>query len=129
MKKIIFICSLFIGIIAQAQETFPVNGIREKSKTITAFTNATLHISYNQTIENGVLLIKDGKVIGSGSGIKIPENAIIVNAKGKHIYPSFVEIYSNYGIESNKRREGRYGEQFLSSTDGAFSWPESRRPK
>ena len=42
-----------------------------------------IHISDDEIIENGTLLIQDGVVIKSGKEINIPKNCVVINARGK----------------------------------------------
>lgn len=88
-----------------AQEYFPANdGVKTSNENFTAFTNTTIHISPTQTIENGTLLIQNQKVIRSGTNITIPKNSIVIDLKGKHIYPSFIDMYTNFGIKKPARK-------------------------
>jgi imidazolonepropionase-like amidohydrolase len=78
-----------------------------KERELYAFTNATIVKDAQTTITNATLVIKDGKIIAIGtSGITIPKDAVIVDCKNKFIYPSFVDIYSDYGIAQPQRGAG-----------------------
>ena len=65
MKKItclsmFLFCSLFLS----AQDYFPENdGMKEENNNFTAFTNAKLFITPTQVVNNGTLLIQNGKVM------------------------------------------------------------------
>ncbi|MFP5471748.1 MAG: hypothetical protein ACLGGV_09140, partial [Bacteroidia bacterium] len=87
-KKIVALVVIVLLGKSYAQETFPINGIREKEKTTIAFKNAVIHTDYKTVIEKGVLVIKDGKIISVSSGDKVPSGAVVHDLKGKHIYPS-----------------------------------------
>lgn len=90
-----------------SQVYFPKNdGVKTTNHNYTAFTNAKIHVTPTQLIENGTLLIQDGKVVSSGTSVTIPKNSLVVNLKGKHIYPSFIDIYSGFGITKPKRPTG-----------------------
>ena len=91
-----------------AQEYFPKNdGVKSENQNFIAFTNATIHVNPDQVIKNGSLLIQNGKVSNSGQNINIPKNSLIIDLKGKSIYPSFIDVYSNFGIKSKKPKEKR----------------------
>ena len=89
-----------------------------------AFTNATVHTQYNKTVENATLLIEDGKVKAVGASVSIPKNAVVVDVKGKHIYPSFIDLYADYGIPQVKGDTWKWGDppRFISSKEGAYAW-------
>lgn len=126
---------LFAGIAgafsARAQETFPVNGPYDQRDGLYAFTNATLFKSYHEKIENATLLIRNGKVEAVGLGVAIPKDAVVIDLKNKYIYPSFIDVYSNYGMPDVKP-EGQAPTQLpqmLSNKKGAFHWNEALRPE
>ncbi len=130
MKKPILVSLiLLLSLInAFAQETFPTNGILDSREGHYVFTNAIIHKADGTVIKNGNLVIKKGKIERIGAKIPIPKNAVEINVEGKHIYPSFVDIYSNYGLPEPKRKEGnnRSGiQQMVSSKEGAYSWNEA----
>lgn len=81
-----------------AQTTFPSNGAPNPVHTIFAFTNAAIHTDYENTISNGILIIQDGKVLAAAEKAAIPQNAVVYDLKGKHIYPSFIDLYSTFGL-------------------------------
>ncbi|MEM7185398.1 MAG: amidohydrolase family protein [Bacteroidota bacterium] len=131
MKKLsilsLFLC-MFMGM--SAQEYFPKNdGVKEENNNFTAFTNATLHVTPTQVINGGTLLIQKGKVIAAGSNVTIPGNAILIDLDGKHVYPSFIESFSDFGIEKPKRkpRNGRSA-QYEPSREG-FYWNDHIMPE
>ena len=84
---------------AVSQTTFPINGVANTYEEIHVFTNATIVVSPRQTIENGTLTIKGDKILSVNSEQGIPKGAIVHNLKGKYIYPSFIDLYTDYGIE------------------------------
>ncbi len=121
------ICSITV---ISAQDYFPENGgLKEQNTNYTAFTNATLYITPNKVVKNGTLLIQNGKVVASGKGVTIPQNAIIINLEGKYVYPSFIDAYTDFGVEKPKRAEGRgRSPQYKASRDG-FYWNDHIMPE
>ncbi|PHR70302.1 MAG: amidohydrolase [Lutibacter sp.] len=105
MKKLLLFCLIVISIKQlNAQVYFPAStGVKTSNEKFTAFTNATIHISPTQTIENGTLLIQNGKVVSSGNNISLPKNCITIDLEGKHIYSSFIDMYTNFGIQKPKK--------------------------
>ncbi len=111
-----------------AQETFPINGVQDERAGYYAFTHATLQVDYQTRIEDATLLIKNGKVLGFGKGMAVPSGAQEIDLKGKFIYPSFVDLYSHYGIEEAKRQRGE-SVQIESNKKGAYAWNEAVKPE
>ena len=86
------------------KEYFPTNsGVKVVNEPYKAFVNATIVINSEKTIKNGTLIFRDGKIIDVGSGIKIPKNSIVIDKKGKFIYPSFIETTSSMSVKEAKR--------------------------
>ncbi|MDN3665684.1 amidohydrolase family protein [Algibacter miyuki] len=106
-KNVLGILSFFCYSCLFGQDYFPKNdGVTTTNTNYTAFTNAKIHISSSHIINKGTLLIKDGKVVASGTEVSIPKNSKIINIEGKSIYPSFIDMYSDFGIEKPKRETG-----------------------
>lgn len=120
-----------IGFISNAQPTFPVNGITDKRHTVYALTNARIFKDYKTSISNATLVFKDNTIISVGAGIEIPKGAVVIDLKGKTIYPAFVEPYGDYGIPELKSpaRENQYRDQDLSNIKGAYGWNQAVRPE
>jgi len=128
-KSYLLLLLLFCSLSAFAQEYFPKNdGVKTESHTITAFTNAKIYVTPTQVIENGTLIIQDGKVVQTGTKISIPKNATIVDLTGKSIYPSFIDPYSDFGLQKPKRSfGGRRSPQYDAERKGYY-WNDHIRP-
>ena len=134
MKRIfLWLILLSVGVVSKAQETFPVNGVRDIRSGLYAFTNATIVQNSTTKIEKGTLLIKQGKIIAVGTSVTVPADAIVIDCSGKFIYPSFVDAYTNYGINTNTRPTAgfNYGApaQFVSNKPGAYNWNQAIKPE
>jgi imidazolonepropionase-like amidohydrolase len=134
MRKIkLLISGLFIVMMIHAQETFPVNGVADKRSKVYAFTNATIVKDAQTVLQNATLLISDGKIISTSTAITIPKDAVVIDCKDKYIYPSFVDIYSDYGIAAPQRGAGGFNfsgpAQLTSSTKGAYGWNQAIKPE
>lgn len=116
-----------------AQVTFPVNGVADPREGCYAFTNATLVKDGQTTIPNATLIIRDGLIVGAGAGLSLPKDAVIIDCKGKYIYPSFIDIYSDYGIPAPERQargfDFRAPAQLGSNTKGAYNWNQAIHPE
>lgn len=112
---------LCFGLTLHSQEYFPKNdGVSNEKNSYTAFTGATIHASPNEIIENGTLLIKNGEIIAAGSNISLPDNTIKVDLEGKHIYPSFIDLYSDFGVAEAKRPGQSNRPQYDASREGYY---------
>ncbi|WP_316786111.1 amidohydrolase family protein [Pedobacter frigiditerrae] len=138
MKKILLTLALvFSTAFLFAQQTYPVNGSYDIRQGLYAFTNANIVVNANQTISNGVLLIKDKIIQSVGTGTSIPKGYVVIDLKGKYIYPSLIDAFTSYGIPETQRATaaggfGGFGGRqsiFTSTKKGAYGWNESIRPE
>lgn len=135
MKKILLAIGLVFSttLIFAQQTTFPVNGSYDTRPGMFAFTNATIVVSANQTLTNATLLIKGQTIQAVGAGLSVPKGYVVVDLKGKFIYPSLVDAFSNYGITEAPTQARGFGGQrqsiFVSTKKGAYGWNEAIRPE
>jgi imidazolonepropionase-like amidohydrolase len=129
MKRIVALIFLLIFIPKiNAQEYFPNNeSVQNKNNNFTAFTNAKIFVSPTQIIEKGTLLIQNGKVIAAGTSVNIPKNTITVNLEGKSIYPSFIDMYTSFGMDKPKKTEGSRQSQSYDTKREGYYWNEHIR--
>ena len=129
MKRItVLIVLIFFSVKFYTQSTFPTNGAPFNTHSIYAFTNANIFIDFETLVKNGTLLIQDGKILNVGEKLEVPKNAVVYDLKGKFIYPSFIDLYSDYGVTENKaphRTSG--GPQMESNVKGAYGWNQAIR--
>ncbi len=129
MRKQLMTFLFAVGMItAFAQTGFPVNGVADPRQGIYAFTNATIVKDPVTTLQNAVMVVKEGRIVSVGTGIAIPKDAIVVDCKGKFIYPSFIDIYSDYGtpaVAPPARFNFSGPAQLNSNQKGAFGWNQA----
>lgn len=124
---VFFLC--FWAMQSMAQGTFPINGVYDEQDGHYAFTNATIYVSPEQKLEKASLIIKKGKVVAVGVNIPIPKDAVVIDLKNKYIYPSFIELSSDYGIAKASESKGAGSQQMISAKEGAYSWNETLKPE
>ncbi|MAS39533.1 MAG: amidohydrolase [Flammeovirgaceae bacterium] len=135
-KYTIFLLLFIAPFISMSQEGFPVNGVNDNRENHYAFINANIIIDYKTKLENGILVIKDGVIESVGKDVSIPQGIRIFDLGGNYIYPSFIDLYTDYGIIQNEPLSSStsFGSsytnpQMLSNKNGPFSWNESIRPE
>ena len=125
MKFILIVACAHFGLIANAQETFPRNDVKDPRAGAFAFTNATIVSDYQTTLQNATLLVKSGKIEQVGTNTTVPAGYSTVDLKGKYIYPSLIDMYTSYGLPDVERPRGGnpFGgaEQIESKTKGAYN--------
>ncbi len=134
MKKILLaIAFSFSAFFANAQQTYPVNGSVDVRSGQFAFTNATIVVNANQTISNGTLLIKNAVIQSVGSGGAMPKGYVVIDLKGKYIYPSLIDAFTSYGLTIDPAAQRTFGGQrqsiFTSAKKGPYNWNAAIRPE
>ena len=96
-----------------AQETFPVNGVVNKQLVRTALEHATVHVSSTEVIEDATVVFYQGRIeaVGLSSVIQVNGPVIRHDLDGLHVYPSFVDIYSDYAMPEAQREGWGRGPQ------------------
>lgn len=60
--------------------------------------NGHIYTMAGKVLENGSILIKDGKIVEVGEDLKVPENAEVIDAQGKMITPGFIDAHCHLGM-------------------------------
>lgn len=63
-----------------------------------ALTNATIETITNGTIQNGTLIIADGKIADVGTNVSIPQGAKTIDCSGMTIYPGMIDGGTQIGL-------------------------------
>jgi imidazolonepropionase-like amidohydrolase len=89
MKKILTALLLFTTLGALAQER------------VTLIRNATLLTITNGTIENGSVLIRNGKISAVGKDLTAPAGATVLDATGRYVMPGIIDTHSHTAVEGS----------------------------
>jgi imidazolonepropionase-like amidohydrolase len=130
--SVLLLLIVLISSTIKAQETFPQNGIPDKRKSVYAIRNITLHVNSTSIIENADVVFSEGKILQTGKNLPVPPHAVVIDGSGKHLYPSFIDLFSDYGIEDKPgenaartpRRE-RPGPVYDPQQKGVYSWNDA----
>ena len=89
-----------------AAQTTPELGIRDKTPNLVALTNATVITEPGKTVANATILIRDGKIEAVRTNATVPAGYQTVDLAGYHIYPGFIDPYTQYGVPAAAEGEG-----------------------
>jgi imidazolonepropionase-like amidohydrolase len=89
---------------ASFEVNFPLGAFGRSTKVTpagpTAFTNATIWTCGPKgVIKKGTILIDDGRVIGVGRTLLLPDNATIVDLRGRHVTPGIIDCHSHMATD------------------------------
>ena len=63
-----------------------------------AITNARIVTVTGETIENGTVLIRDGKIAAVGTTVAIDRGVEVIDGKGLSVYPGMIDAATNMGL-------------------------------
>ncbi len=130
MRKLYFLLFSFLAYsTAQAQSTFPTNGVKNTFEPIHAFVNAHILVAPDVVLPQATLLIQGDRILSVDTTTAIPTNAVVHDLNGDYIYPSFIELHSEYGITHKERGSWKPQPQYQSSKQGAAAWNEAIHPE
>ena len=130
MRYLSLLLVFLVSLTGNSQDYFPKNdGVKQSFINYYALTNATIYVSATQKFEKATLLVKENKIIEVGTSVAIPKGAIVIDATGKTIYPSFIELYSEFGIaKPTARPSGNFSPQYDSNREGYY-WNDHVKPE
>lgn len=132
MRKLLLIAMAFATQIAKGQTGFPVNGAADPRTGTYALVNATIVKDPKTTLANATMVVKEGRITAIGPNITPPAEAVVVDCKGKYIYPSFVDMFSDYGTPPPPppvRFSFTAPPPPPAPTKGPFGWNQAIRPE
>src|SRR5688500_8298757 len=94
----VFLVFVFFFVEGFAHSIFPPTGAPFNPNSVYAFINANIQKDPSTLISNGMLVVQKGRILSVSEKAEPPENAIIYDLKGKYIYASFIDLYSDYGL-------------------------------
>ena len=126
----LFVLTASLPLTLTGQTTFPVQGIPDERSYWYVFRNATLHLDADRE-EQSAMVIKDGRILALVSNETKVDGAVSVDLSGMHIYPSFVDLFSDYGIsepnqpENSSSRASSRNRSSDGERSGAYHWNEA----
>jgi imidazolonepropionase-like amidohydrolase len=75
-----------------------VASAQSQPPTAYAITHAKIFTLSGSTIDDGTLVIRDGKIAGVGVGLDIPAGAQVIDAKGLQVYPGIFDSITQMGL-------------------------------
>jgi len=81
------VCLVSLGASAQSQPP-----------SVVAFTHAKIFTLAGTPIEDGTLVIRDGKIAAVGANVEVPAGAQVIDAKGLQIYPGLFDPITQMGM-------------------------------
>lgn len=94
---LLFSVFYLLSSVVSAQNDGSEQNVLGKAGTF-AITNARIVTVSGAVIENGTVLIQDGRIAAVGANISIPSNAEKIDGKGLSVYPGMIDAGTNLGL-------------------------------
>lgn len=95
MKKIHRVASAFLILVMSTL----TSAQQSSSSDVVLIQNATVMTVTNGTIQNGSILIRDGKIAAVGKNLRAPAQARVIDATGKFVTPGLIDCHSHIAID------------------------------
>jgi imidazolonepropionase-like amidohydrolase len=63
-----------------------------------AITGATVHTVSGPILKGATVVVEDGRITAVGERLAIPRDAILIDARGLHVYPGFIDAGTSIGL-------------------------------
>jgi imidazolonepropionase-like amidohydrolase len=94
MKKFLVVAALAVVVLSQSQPTAQTSGV-------VAIRGGTVLTVTRGTIQNGVVVLRDGRIAAvGGPGTAIPSGADVVDAAGRFVSPGIIDAHSHIAADS-----------------------------
>ena len=90
----------------------------------TLLKNATLLIGNGERIDNGSVLLQDGKIVAVGTELSAPDGAEIIDAAGKWVTPGIIDVHSHLGVYPSPGLVASEDGNEMVAPDTAYAWAE-----
>ncbi len=74
--------------------------VQAPAPSVVAIRNATLITVSRGTINNGTIVMRDGKIAAIGANVQIPAGATVVDGTGKFVTPGLIDAHSHIGNDA-----------------------------
>lgn len=85
MRSLALVIAFTLPLLAGNDDSFLIRG-------------ATVHPVASAEIQNGSVLVRDGKIAGIGRNLAAPKGVKIIEAKGMHVYPGMIDSATEMGL-------------------------------
>ena len=77
----------------------PLNASAQSPPPTTyAITHAKIFTLAGSTVDDGTLIIRDGKIAAVGAGLEVPAGAQVIDARGLQVYPGLFDAITQMGL-------------------------------
>lgn len=116
----------------------PTNGVQDERATMYKLEHVNVYYGTSGVLKmDATVIVKKGLIVAIADNASVKmlntseyASAQILDCKGLYMYPSFIDLYSDYGISKLARIDKTGpGEQNLSKKKGAYYWNQAIHPE
>lgn len=85
--------------LAAPASTVRVTG-QARTPSVVAIRNATLVTVTKGTVQNGTIVLRDGKIAAIGANVQIPAGAEVIDGTGKFVSPGIIDAHSHIAADA-----------------------------
>ena len=112
------VCHFFLGLsLVSLAACFAARPVRAQTATTYAITHGKVVTLSGAVIENGTVIIRDGKIASVGAAVEAPAGAQVIDAKGLQVYPGLFDPITQMGL----REIGAVSATVDSTETGSFN--------
>lgn len=126
MKRLLLAAALtpWLG---YSQSPFAESYLRYDDHQTYALVHATVVTEPGVEVPNATLVWRDGKIVSCVSGGPVPTGAVVLEGAGYHVYPGFVDLWADYGLPAEPKKEKNPHTAYDSERPGPVGRYESNR--
>jgi imidazolonepropionase-like amidohydrolase len=87
---------------AQISST-PQQGVAVNTPRHASIVNARIVARPGEVIDSGSIEVRDGLIVDVRAGRREAPGAVVVDARGKSVYPAFVDVHGSYGFDAQAK--------------------------
>lgn len=76
----------------------PAVSAQSQSSSVYAITHAKIFTLAGSPLEDGTVVIRDGKIAAVGANVEVPAGAQVIDAKGLQVYPGLFDAITQMGL-------------------------------
>jgi imidazolonepropionase-like amidohydrolase len=88
----------FVTVVAVVWIVSPGAFAQSQPPSVVAITHAKIFTLSGSPIEDGTLVIRDGKIAAVGASVEVPAGAQVIDAKGLQVYPGLFDPITQMGL-------------------------------
>ncbi|MFQ5562630.1 MAG: amidohydrolase [Parvularculaceae bacterium] len=113
------------GVVHPPLDPYPSTYKAYPSET-TLITGATVLVGTGERIDDGAVLLADGKIaaVGPADEVTAPEGATVIDAEGKWVTPGIIDIHSHLGVYPSPGTQSTSDGNEATSPNTAQVWAE-----